>query len=146
MACAPKKSPVYAVKTGATGEATLAWTSDDGQASSDVSTPLFYKDKFYILDSDRKALACVDPSGKVVWREELDSRSKFEASPTGADGKIYMVNHDGEAFVVKAGDKFELLNKADFGDDDGNLVRSTIIAAGGNIFIRSNSTLYCIGK
>lgn len=147
LGCAPKGSPVYAVKAGATGSAELAWKSDGKVASSDVSTPLFYDGKFYVLDSDRKALACIDPAtGNVVWREELEGRSKFEASPTGADGKIYLVNHDGEVYVVKAGDKFELLNKADFGDKDSNTVRSTIVAAHGNLFIRTGSKLYCIGE
>ena len=64
LACAPKGSPVYAVKAGATGTldvSGLAWTSTERETSSDVSTPLFYQDRFYLLNSDRKTLSRVVP-------------------------------------------------------------------------------------
>ena len=118
LACAPKKNPIYAIKLGGNGKAELAWVSDAKEASSDVSTPAFYEGKFYVLDSDRRTLSCLEPqTGKVVWTGELDSKAKFEASPTVADGKIYCVNFWGEVFVVAAGGtEFKLLHKAEMGN------------------------------
>ena len=87
--------------------------------------------------------SCFD---KLDSLEELDSNSKFEASPTAADGKIYMINFRGETFVVEAGDKFKLLQKAEMGGKGDNVSRSSIAIAGGNLFIRTDSTLYCIGE
>ncbi|MCB1225747.1 MAG: PQQ-binding-like beta-propeller repeat protein [Verrucomicrobiales bacterium] len=153
LACAPKKNPVYAFKLGGSGTAEVAWVSDAKEVSSDVSTPLFYDGRFYVLDSDRKALACVEPkSGEVIWRGELPSRAKLEASPTAADGKIYCVNFWGEVFVVKAGgDEFQLLHTADMGDGSkpgGNdaSVRATIAIADDCLFIRTQDKLYCVGQ
>lgn len=154
LACAPKKEPIYAVKLGASGSVEPLWTSDPRQASSDVSTPLFYQGKFYVLDSDRKTLACVEPrTGAVVWRGEFPTRTKIEASPTGADGKIYVIDQLGKVFVVKAGGSaFEILHEANFGmegvssTNSDNLCRACIVPADGKLYVRAQDRLYCIGK
>ncbi len=59
-----------------------------------------------------------------------------------ADGKIYITNEDGVTSVVKAGPKFELLAENDF--DDYTLSSPAI--SDGQIFIRTQKHLYCIGK
>jgi outer membrane protein assembly factor BamB len=130
------------------------WASDGKEVTSDVSTPLFYQGKFYILDSDRKAISCVEPrTGKVVWRGEFPTRFKIEASPTGADGKIYAVDFLGNVFVVKAGGaNFELVHQASFGQDGttatngDKICRAGIAVANGCLFIRAQDRLYCVGK
>ena len=150
LACAPKGSPVYAVKTtlnGTLGDAGLAWVSKEREVSSDVSTPLFYKNHFYVLNSDRKVLSCLEPAtGKVVWSGSLGSRAKIEASPTGADGKIYVISHRGDVFVTGTGDQFEILHTVSMGDDQDADDRSTIAVSDGQLFIRTATKLYCIGK
>jgi len=146
LACAPKGSPVYAVKAGGDGTVDKpAWQSTDREVSSDVSTPLFYRGHFYIVNSDKKNISCVEPSGKVLWTGELESRAKVEASPTAADGRIYVMSHTGEVFVTAAGPKFKLLHSAQFGDSGDRDLRSSIALAQGNLFVRTGSKLYCIG-
>jgi outer membrane protein assembly factor BamB len=149
LACAPKGSPVYAVKAGGKGdldETHLAWVSKDREVSSDVSTPLFYRERFFVLNSDRRTLSCIEPvSGRVVWTGELEGRSKFESSPTGADGKIYMMNHRGDVQVVGAGDEFKLLHNAAMGDEGENNARSSIAVSDWQLFIRTGRKLYCVG-
>lgn len=154
LACAPKKEPVFGVNLASKGTIDPTWTSNAREVSSDVSTPLFYQGKFYVLDSDRKALACVEPkTGKVIWRGEFPTRTKIEASPTGADGKIYVVDQLGKVFVVKAGGTgMEVLNEADFGmegvtgTNSDNIVRSAIVVSDGLLLIRAQDRLYAIGK
>ncbi len=155
LACSPKKRPVFGVKLGLSGrqdDSALAWTSDPKQFTSDVSTPAFYEGKFYILDSDKRALSCVEPkTGKVIWSGDTGSKSKFESSPTVADGKVYMTNFWGDVYVVKAGGTtFELLSVNEMGDGtkpngDARSCRSSIAAAGGHLFIRTQDKLYSVG-
>ena len=156
IACAPKNRPVFGVKLGLSGklsDSDLAWTSDPKTVTSDVSTPVFYEGHFYILDSNHKTLSCVEPkTGKVLWTGELGSKAKIEASPSAADGKIFVTNFWGEVFVVKADpSKFELLSSADMGNGskaqgtDGS-VRNSIAIANGALFIRVQDKLYCVGK
>jgi outer membrane protein assembly factor BamB len=150
LGCGPKGAPIYAVKTDAEGVLPadgFAWKSEERAVSTDVSTPLFYKGRFYVLNSDRRTLSCVKPaSGEVVWVAELDSQAKIEASPTAADGKIYFINHHGDAFVVAAGDEFKLLHKTEMGDEEDRQVRASISISQDRLFIRTERRLYCVGQ
>lgn len=150
LAAAPKGAPVYAVKLGGKGtleDTSLAWTSAEREVSSDVSTPAFADGKFYVLNSDKKILARVDPAtGKADWLGELGTRVKLESSPTIADGKIYMQNFKGEVFVVAAAPEFKLLHVAAMGDADDNDLRSGVAIAYDQLFIRTGTKLYCIGR
>jgi outer membrane protein assembly factor BamB len=164
LVCAPKGAPVYAVKLGGQGElssADLAWQSavqsaedpaeaarslDNRDLTSDVPTPLFYEGRFYVLNGDRRKLVCVEPSGKIVWTGDLPGRAIFQASPTGADGKIYLMNFAGDVFVVQAGGtEFKLLHTAAMGDNE-NTLRASIPISHGQLFIRTSKHLYCLGR
>lgn len=153
LACAPKRAPVYAFKTGGKGllkEDAVAWVSGDEvnsqHVSSDVSTPLFYQHRFYIMNSDRKAMTCVDPkTGKLFWEYRMEGGSKVESSPTAADGRIYFMDQRGTVTVLAAGDQAKLLHQADFGDPGQKDIRSSIAIAQGCLFIRTNAVLFCVG-
>ena len=150
LACAPKGSPVYAVKAGGEGmlnESSIAWSSGESEVNSDVPTPLFYDGRFYVLNDRNKFISCVEPeTGRIVWSERLDAKVKLESSPTGADGKIYLMSHLGEVFVVKAGDRFELLNQTQLGEMQSTNIRASIVPANRNLLIRTDSKLFCVGK
>ena len=152
LVCAPKGSPVFAVKHGLTGQlddSALLWTSADREVSSDVCTPLYYQGRFYILNGERqtKTLARIDPAtGKPDWIGELESRAKIECSPTGGDGKIYFQNFKGEVFIAAADKEFKILRTIPMGDEGDDRLRAVISAADGNLFIRTGSKLYCVGK
>lgn len=154
IGCAPKKEPVYAVGLNSKGKVPALWQTDGKEVTSDVATPVFYQGKFYIVDSDRKTLSCVEPkTGKVIWKGEYPTKIKIDASPTAADGKIYAIDQLGGVFVAKAGgSQFELTHQAGFGQDGATatngdkVVRSSIAVAGGCLFIRAQDQLYCVGK
>jgi outer membrane protein assembly factor BamB len=150
LVCAPKGSPVYAVKAGGAGrldDSCIAWKSVGRELSSDVCTPLHYKGRFYVLNGDRKTVSRVEPAtGKIEWTGELGTRNKLESSPTGADDKIYFQDFKGQAFVVAAADTFKLLATIPMGDDGDDRLRASIPVSQGNLFIRTARKLYCIGK
>ncbi len=154
LVCAPKNSPVFAMPLDSKGEEVQPlWTSDPKVVTTDVSTPAFYEGSFYVLDSGRRTVSRVEPkTGKVIWTGETGSKSKFESSPTIADGKIYMTNFWGDVYVVKAGgDAFELLSVNEMGNGskpngDAASCRSSIAAANGCLFIRTQDKLYCVGQ
>lgn len=151
LVCGPKGAPVFAVKAGLNGsheDDGLAWQSKDREVSTDVSTPLYYGGSAYVLNSDRKVLIRLEPAtGRVVWQGELDSRSKFEASPLGADGKIYLMNHDGRVYVAKAGgEAFSLIHAVDMGDAGDRELRTSIVAAHGELFVRTGHKLFCLAN
>lgn len=149
LACGPKGAPVFAVKAGLNGKqdnSALAWTSTEREVSTDVSTPLFYRGSFYILNSDRKTLARVEPAtGKVLWTGTFPTRDKIEASPTAADGKIYVMSHGGDVFVLEAGDAFKVLHSAKLAEDGERDLRASIAIADDRLFVRTDRKLHCLG-
>ena len=150
LACAPKKDPIYAVKLGGKGKLNddaLAWVSNDQRnLSSDVPTPAFAYGDFFILSDVRGALSRVHPkTGEVKWSLELPGRSKFEASPLVADGKVYLMNFAADVVVVDASNG-TIKATIPMGERGDNMTRSMITAAHGNLFIRANNKLYCVGN
>lgn len=167
LACGPKGAPVYAVKAGGSGNLSnqsLAWQShvqntedaataapspNERDVTTDVPTPLFYEGKFYVLNGTKKKLLCVNPAdGKVVWSGDLGGKSVFQCSPTAADGKIYVMNFDGDVSVVQAGGtEFKLLHAANFKDEgDSTRLRSSVAISQGNLYVRTGTKLFCLGK
>jgi outer membrane protein assembly factor BamB len=147
FACPPKGGPVLAFKEGGSGEVTqshLAWKGEG--LTSDVCVPLVYKGNLYVLDGDKKQLACVDPkTGQKKWAGTLDSRNAvLRSSPTGADGKIYTMNENGDLFVCSA-DKFEVLSKAALGGGNGTS-RGSIAAVDGMILVRTGDKVWAFAK
>jgi len=167
LACGPKGAPVYAVKAGGSGTLShkgLAWqshvqpTEDAAEAApspnerdvtSDVPTPLFYEGRFYVLNGTKRKLYCLNPAdGAVVWSGDLGGKSVFQASPTAADGRIYVMNFDADVSVVQAGgSEFKLLHAANFKDaGDDTRHRSSIAISQGNLYLRTGTKLYCLGR
>ena len=66
----------------------------------------------------------------------------YSASPILADGKIYVTSEDGITSVFKTGPKFELLAENNM---EGYCL-STIAVSDGQLFIRTDKQLFCIGK
>lgn len=67
------------------------------------------------------------------------------SSPVAADGKIFYVKNDGSTIVLKAGEKFELLATNAITTDKEVFSGSPAISHG-QIFLRSDKHLYCVGE
>jgi len=89
----------------------------------------------------------VEPqTGKAKWTIQTPGKAKYEASPLAADGKIYLINHSGEAAVVDAtnGDVRKVIPMDKVSGQQ--VVRASISAAYGQLFIRTTHRLYCVSK
>jgi outer membrane protein assembly factor BamB len=151
LVCAPKNDPIYAIRPKGTGlydDSAIAWVSRDvREISADVPTPAFYDGDFFVLSDLRKCLSRVEPgTGKAKWTIQTPGNAKYEASPLAADGKIYLINHSGQAAVVNA-ENGDLLKVIQMDKVSGQqVVRASISAAYGQLFIRTTHRLYCVGK
>lgn len=143
--------PIYAIRPGAEGDITLgdgamsndwiAWCRN-GAAPYNPST-LIDDDRLYVL-YDLGLVACFDvrDGSDVFSVQRLPQGRAFTSSPWACAGKIYCLSEDGVTFVLKAGDKFELLHTNPLADDD--MCLATPAIAGDRLLIRSSSRLYCI--
>ncbi len=145
FAIGPKREMLVAIPGGGTGtiaEDKLAWKVQ--QYIPDVSTPLFYQGKLFVLDGDRQVLNCYEPkTGRLLGQGRLGVREIFYSSPTGADGKIYCLSEDGTLVVLTAAEKPEVLSSTSFGEGP---CMSSVVVSGGQFFIRTSKNIYCLQK
>ena len=134
--------PMLAIKPGGRGNISathVAWSFDRGP---DVPTPVSDGKLLYNV-SDRGVVEVLDvQTGAVVYGPERLKPAIYSASPTLADGKIYVTNEEGLTSVFSAGPKFELLAE----NDAAEYTLSTISVSQGQLFLRTEKFLYAIGK
>lgn len=152
LVCAPKGDPIYGIRPNGQGklsDTAVAWTSEANvkEVTADVPTPAFYDGDFFVLNDLRKHLSRVDPkTGAVKWAVPTPGKAKYEASPTVADGKIYLMSHAGLAVVMDAANG-EVLKEIVMDDPQGReIVRASIVASEGQLFIRTTRKLFCVGR
>jgi outer membrane protein assembly factor BamB len=145
IACGPKGQPVVAFKEGGRGNVTkthLAWSFKENP--TDWSTPLYYQKKLYVLDGGKRVLSRLDPAtGQREWSGNLGVTERIWASPTGADGKIYVISERGTTIVCAADSEFKILATNRLEE---NPTRASVAVSGGQLFLRTARNLYCVGK
>jgi outer membrane protein assembly factor BamB len=108
--------------------------------ASYVPSPIAYDGHFFVV-SDLGYLTCLEAqTGKRLWMEQMGRH--HSASPVLADGHFYFADDSGVMWVLKAGNKFEVVAKNELGEE---CYASPAISQG-QIFIRGLNHLYCIGK
>jgi outer membrane protein assembly factor BamB len=134
--------PMLVLKAFGSGDVTksaLLWSFDRGP---DVPTPATDGTLLYVV-TDKGLLSCMDlATGKTHYGPERLRAGTYSSSPLLADGKLYMTSEDGVTSVVRAGTAFELLAENAL---EGFTLSSPAVASG-QIFIRTSSYLYAIGK
>ncbi len=116
----------------------IAWKNK--KVAPFMPSPLLYDDYLYV-PADRNFVTCIDVrSGKQVWKERVGEN--FYASPVGGAGRVYVATKEGAVKVLRAGPTFEILAENEMGEA---LVASPAIS-GGQVFVRGEKHLFCIGK
>ena len=141
-----KHRPVYVFAPGADGEITVEdkavkWHLPQGGPYN--TSPIVYRGRYYTL-YDRGFMTCHDAeTGEEVYgKTRFPGGASFTASPWAYNGRIFCLSEDGETFVVRAGDEFEVLatNSLD------ELSLATPATADGKLLLRTAGKLYCITK
>ncbi len=142
-------SPVYVVKADATGDVTLAgdarsndsvvWSLDRG--GSYIPTPIVYDRVLYVGRDNGVLTAYRARTGEQLYQQRLGGGTGgFSASLVAADGKVYVTSEDGDVYVLKAGETYELLATNSLGE----VAMATPAIADGTIFFRTRSRLVAI--
>ncbi len=142
--------PLAAILPGASGDITLP---EGGTASEHVAwydplaggtylpTPLIYDGGLYAL-TDKGIFSRRDPkTGEQSYKSRIHRTARnFTASPWAYNGMVFCLNEEGDTFVIKAGDEFELLgiNSLD------EFAMATPAVVGDRLLLRTRSRLYSI--
>jgi outer membrane protein assembly factor BamB len=135
------KSPVYAIKTSATGDITLK----DGETSNEhiawsnfkvrnyMQTPLVYGDLLYCC-RDSGIVTCFEAkTGTNHFSHRFSGDVGYTASPVAGDNKIYFTSEQGDVHVLEAGSTYNRLAQNQMGE----ICMATPAISAGTIFFRT---------
>lgn len=136
-----------AVRPGGLGDVTAThrlWQQPKSKLR--LGSGVIHKGHFYV--SDMAGIAeCIDlASGETVSTQRLAATSGDNASWSSlvltADERLYLLNQNGDTFVMRADPKLELLATNSLGEPS----NSSIVVSDGEIVIRTHEHLWCVGK
>ena len=148
-----RSRPIYAIRPGGSGDVSLPAGQTNNScivwcqplAAPYNPTTLVYDGRLYVLRDLGELSAFNARTGELLYdRQKLPQGLHFTASPCAANGRIFCLNEDGVTFVVRAGDRFELLQTNKLAEDD--MCLATPAIAGDRLLIRSAARLYCISQ
>jgi outer membrane protein assembly factor BamB len=97
--------------------------------------------RWFFAVSDEGWCNCFEArTGRRKWLERLGRH--HSASPVLAGGHLYFTADNGDTYVVKASDDFEVVSKNLLGEE----CRASPALSHGQIFIRGERHLFCVGK
>jgi outer membrane protein assembly factor BamB len=142
-------APFFAVRLTATGDISLAANAVSNEFvawsyprdGSYMGTPIVYRDIVFNCRWNGVLNAYELKSGKRLYQQRLGGgTAAFTASAVAGDGKIYIANEDGDVYVLKAGQEFQVLAKNELGE---SCLASPAIS-GGVIYFRTASRIVAV--
>jgi outer membrane protein assembly factor BamB len=140
-----REPKLMAIRLGKEGDLTgtdaVVWNQIKGIAYT--ASPVISDNKLYVL-TDSGKISCYNArTGDAYYQETpLPKPYKFKASPVGANGKLYLASENGNVIVLRMGEKFEVLATNTMPDQ---VFLATPAIAGGEIILRSKTSVYCVG-
>jgi outer membrane protein assembly factor BamB len=134
------KESIKAFRMGGSGdlkETNLVWQQKKGMPK--VPSMLFLKPHLFAITDAGMATCLQAASGEIVWQQRLEGG--FSASPITAEGRLYFVNDKGDTTVIDAGPEFRVLAINPLGEK----VQASPAVSKGQIFVRTEKNLFCIG-
>ena len=137
---------LLAIKLGKEGDLTnsdsILWSHTRGLAYT--TSPVLFEDKLYVVTDNGMISAFNAITGEPYYHQtRLPKAATIKASPVAANGKIYQATEDGDVFVLKMGDKFEVTATNTLADQ---IFIASPVIVGGEIFLRGQNTLFCISE
>jgi outer membrane protein assembly factor BamB len=131
---------IIAVKPDGHGNVTkskIVWRTNRGVAY--VPSPISIDDYFLVVSDSGVAHCFEAATGKLLWAERL---GEHHASLVSVKGLVYFLNDDGVMNVIKPGPEFVRVTSNDVGEK----CFASPALSDGQIFIRGDKHLFCVGQ
>ena len=132
---------IMAIRPDGSGNVTgthVVWHHRAAAGVSYVPSPIIEGDWFLLTDDRGFAHAFDAKTGATVWNERF---ARSHASIVSAAGLLYFLDDKGVCRVVKPADKFAIVATNEIGEG----AYASPALSGGQIFLRTDAALYCIG-
>lgn len=110
-----------------------------------IGSPIIRDGHIYLSATEGFAQCLRLSTGELLWEERLKASGSDPAtwgSMVLAGDRLYVSNHSGDTLVLRAAPKFEMLSSNPVGE----LSNSTPALSDGQVFLRTQSALYCIAE
>ncbi|MCI0380608.1 MAG: PQQ-binding-like beta-propeller repeat protein [Gemmataceae bacterium] len=131
-----------AVKAGGRGDVTKTHVLWRQKVGANHCSPVLVDGRLYWVSG--RAICLDAKTGAIVLDKDLYGARQEYVSAVAAGGKIFAFTRRDGAFVLAANEAFEKLAHNDLGDN--SIFNSCPAVSGGNLFVRSNAFLYCLGQ
>jgi outer membrane protein assembly factor BamB len=107
-----------------------------------VPSPILYEGILYVVKNGGILTSFDAETGEVTKTGRLrGALGGYSASPIAADGKLFLLNEDGKATVLRAGRDWDVIRVNDLGES----CHATPALSGGQVYLRTSEALYCFG-
>ncbi len=109
-----------------------------------IGTGVVVGHHYYYQDSGGVAYCDDMKTGETLWKARLPGAGKSWGSfVLTADRHIYTLSQAGDTVVFKANpEKMEVIAQSDLGEE----TNSSLAIAGGELFVRTHESLWCVGR
>jgi outer membrane protein assembly factor BamB len=135
----------YCVRPGGSGDVTESrrlWFTRRG--GRDLSSPIVIGDAMLIMGLRGAILTCYDTrNGDELWTKRIGGQ--VSASPISYDGLAFFMVESGDTVVIDPNSEMKIVatNSVEAAADEE--FRASITPSDGQLFLRSNQHLYCVG-
>jgi len=103
-----------------------------------VPTPIAYRGHIFLWN-DNGVVSCLKTAtGRNIWTRRIGGN--FSGSPICIDGKLYIMNEQGDVIVIAAAPQYKLYGKTPLGDSS----HATPAIADGRLYLRTFRRLFCL--
>jgi outer membrane protein assembly factor BamB len=140
---------LLAVQPGGRGDVTEShrlWIQRPGNNKTCLGAGVIHNGHIYQMNMMGFAECRELKTGKTAWEERLTgtgARNESWSAPVLAGNRLYLPNRNGDVFVLRARPKLECLATNSIG---GEPMNASLAVSDGEIFIRTDKHLWCVGE
>ncbi|MCA1586540.1 MAG: PQQ-binding-like beta-propeller repeat protein [Acidobacteria bacterium] len=139
--------PLLAIRPGASGDISLekeqtanafvAWLQP--RFSAYTPSPLVYRGRVYSVNDNGILQVADAKTGAEIYKARVGGGGHtFSSSPLASQGHVYFLSEDGDAFVLRAGDRYDEVAKNSLGE----MSLATPAVDADSLYVRTQTKLY----
>ncbi|HUG89851.1 MAG TPA: PQQ-binding-like beta-propeller repeat protein [Planctomycetaceae bacterium] len=142
------RGDAYAIRPGGDGDVTAthrAWHTAR-TTGRDLSSPIVVNGVMLTMSLRPEALldGYDAATGRQLFKQRVGGR--VAASPVAWDGKAFFLRENGETVVIDPRAAQPVAGINSLGTPDDEIFRASLAPSDGQVFVRSNTALYCVGR
>jgi len=136
----------FAVRAGGRGDVSATHELWRVAKGSNVSSPVYHDGHLYLVSESKGIAYCFNAQdGTILYQQRMQpTPGLIYASPLLAAGNVYYPSQHNGTYVVAANPRFKLVAHNSLANDDSR-TNASPVAHDGQLLIRNDQYLYCIG-